>query len=250
MLKGIQSGWGFRTSMNRSARVRVAVENKYSSLATGSSTSACCGIVSTNVPRSASEVALSCGSPLDHVTLKQGMTLLDVGSGGGIDVFAASPAVGPGGRAIGVDSTVKMVARARRTARENQYANVEFRLGEMENLPVESGTVDVVVSNCAVNLAPSKGRVYAEMFRVLRPGGRLAISDILAEAAIPDAVKNDMDNWSRCISGALTLAGLRRILTRVGFVDFEVLDRKAWDKGKDVGLTLFSATFRATKPIA
>lgn len=162
-------------------------------------------------------------------------------------MFAASKMVGPAGKAIGVDSTAKMVARAKRTAEENGYTNVEFRQGEMERLPIGSNTSDVVISNCAVNLAPSKRMAFREMRRVLKKGGRLVISDIVAERDLPDKVRGDLNKWSRCRGGALTLKGLKRVLTSAGFTGFEVLEEEEWAKGRSEGLPLLSITFTAVR---
>ncbi len=232
---------------NRKLRIKLAVEERYSRLASAEYSGGCCGIANTGLPSSASEVSLGCGSPLAYAEVEPGMTVLDAGCGGGVDVFAASKKVGPTGRVIGVDATVKMVARARRTAEENGYSNVEFRLGEMEDLPVKSNTCDIVISNCAVNLVSGKERAYREMRRTLKSGGRLVISDILAEKDLSDAVRRDLDKWSRCMGGALTMRGLKRVLTRAGFGDFEVLDQKAWTKGTAIGLPLLSVTYSASR---
>jgi len=247
----------------RSARIKLAVERKYSTYATEGKLGSCCGTVSTTlpvskssccgvegsrIPRSATEVTLSCGSPLQHTSLWEGETVLDLGSGGGADVFRAANMVGKNGRVIGIDSTAKMVARAKRAAQENGYANVEFRLGEMEKLPVRSRSADLVISNCAVNLVPNKRRAFSEMHRVLRSGGRFVISDIVSREEIPNRVRGDTDKWSRCISGAITMRGLRRILSSTGFVNFEVLEESAYEKGKEDGLSLSSVTFTASKP--
>ncbi len=234
-------------SKSRNVRIKLAVESRYSDLASKGDAGGCCGIGGT-LPTGATEVALSCGSPLDYANVGQGMTVLDVGCGGGVDVFAASKMVGPAGKVIGVDSTAKMVVRAKRTAEENGYSNVDFRQGEMEKLPVKSNSSDVVISNCAVNLVPGKQRAYVEMHRVLKKGGSLVISDIVAERDLPDSARRDLNKWSRCMGGALTLRGLKRVLSSAGFTDFRVLEARDWAKGRAEGLPLLSVTFTAVRP--
>ena len=232
---------------SRRVKIKLAVENRYSGFATKGYLGGCCGIGASSVPRGAADVGLSCGSPLEHAPIEPGMTVLDVGCGRGVDVFAASKRVGPKGRVIGVDSTAKMVARARRTAEESGYSNVEFRQGEMEKLPVRANSSNVVISNCAVNLTPSKGKAFLEMNRVLKKGGMLVISDIVAERDLPDETRNDLNKWSRCRGGALTLRGLKRVLSGAGFKGFELLEKNEWAKGRAEGLPLLSVTFRAVK---
>lgn len=230
------------------ARVRLAVESRYSRFASEGYRGGCCGIPDDRLPALAREVSLGCGSPLRFARLEGDMTVLDLGCGGGIDAFAAAEKLGESGRVIGIDSTSKMVTRARRAALANHYTNVEFRTGDMESLPVPSNVGDLIISNCAVNLATNKRRVYAEMHRVLKKGGRLIISDIVSDVPIPSRVRGNADKWSRCIAGALTARGLRRLLSITGFTDFEVLEKKVWNKGKEDGLSLSSMTFTATKP--
>ncbi len=232
---------------SRSLRIKLAVESRYSTFASRGYHSGCCGIPDQSIPSGATEVALSCGSPLNYANIEPGMTVLDVGCGGGVDVFAASKRVGPTGMVIGVDSTLKMVARAKRTAEESGFTNVEFRQGEMESLPVRSGSSDVVISNCAVNLVPNKEKAYREMHRVLKRGGRLVVSDIVAERDLPDSARRDLKKWSRCMGGALTLRGLKRVLSAAGFTDFKALEEKEWEKGKAEGLPLLSLTFSAAR---
>lgn len=170
----------------------------------------------TSVPAGA-DMGLGCGNPQAIAGLKPGETVLDLGSGGGLDCFLASRQVGSEGSVIGVDMTPDMVSKARRNAREGGYSNVEFRLGEIERLPVADGTVDVILSNCVVNLSPDKESVFREAFRVLRSNGRLAISDVVAVKPLPDRVEGDADAYCGCVGGAALVADVERMLDEIGF---------------------------------
>ena len=178
------------------------------------------------------------------------MIVLDLGSGGGVDVFNAANALHGNGRVIGVDSSMEMVLRARRTAAEHGYRNVEFRLGEMECLPIQSASADVVISNCAVNLVPNKERAFEEMFRVLKPDGTLLISDIVAKKPLPRSVRDDPGKWAECVSGAPTKRELEKGLNRAGFSSFKVREEKDWDRHRSKGVALAAITFSALKPDA
>jgi SAM-dependent methyltransferase len=199
-----------------------------------------------------SNLGLGCGNPSQLVSLKMGEVVLDLGSGAGIDCFLAATKVGPSGRVIGVDMTPEMVARARDLARSSGRTNVEFRLGEIEHLPMADASVDVVLSNCVINLVPDKGLVYREAFRVLRPGGRLAVADVLATRPIPEEMRNDPDRWSSCSSGALTRDEVTDRLISAGFESIEVT-LHAPDSAPDslrpqAELGVVSGEVRATKP--
>jgi SAM-dependent methyltransferase len=244
------------------------VRNHYAKIATGGGGCApsCCAPATTGssevlgyraedhvgVPDGA-DLGLGCGNPTAIASLRPGETVLDLGAGGGFDCFIAAHRVGPGGRVIGVDMTPEMVTRARANARKVSSSNVEFRLGEIEHLPVADASIDVVLSNCVINLSPDKPAVYAEAFRALRPGGRLAISDVVAIAPIPDALRADPDALTGCIAGAATIEELRAVLTAAGFVDIgiEVAQRSAdivgtWSPG--IEQFVGSAVITARKP--
>lgn len=164
-------------------------------------------------------VSYGCGNPGALAGLQPGETVLDLGSGGGLDCFLAARRVGPSGCVIGVDMTPEMIERARAGARSGGYDNVEFRLGEIEHLPVADASVDVIISNCVINLSPDKAAVFAEAFRVLRPGGRLLVSDVVRTAAVPEGVWADQSLWCECVSGAEQAGTLEQMLRQAGFVD-------------------------------
>ena len=167
-----------------------------------------------------------CGNPTALAGLKEGEVVLDLGSGGGIDVFLVAKNVGPKGRAIGVDMTDEMIELARRNAEKMGLKNVEFRLGDIEDLPVEDESVDVVISNCVINLSPDKDKVFQEAYRVLKPGGRLTISDIVAEGELPIEIRENPDKWSACTAGALDEKIYIEKIRNAGFKDIEILSRK------------------------
>lgn len=168
------------------------------------------------VPEGAN-LGLGCGNPVALASLKEGDTVLDLGSGAGFDCFLASKKVGPGGHVIGVDMTQDMLEKARRNAQDGGFANVEFRLGEIEYLPVADASVDVVISNCVINLSVDKPQVFSEIFRVLRPGGRLLVSDIVLTAPLPDAFKRSSLLYTSCVSGALQKEEYQKCIHDAGF---------------------------------
>jgi SAM-dependent methyltransferase len=168
------------------------------------------------------DLGLGCGNPTAIASLAPGETVLDLGAGGGFDAFIAAHRVGPTGRVIGVDMTAEMVELARTNARKVAATNVEFRIGEIEHLPVADASVDVIMSNCVVNLSPDKRAVYAEAFRVLRPGGRLAITDVVAIAPMPPELAAGPDALAGCIAGAASIDELRALLAGAGFVDVDI----------------------------
>jgi SAM-dependent methyltransferase len=168
-------------------------------------------------------LGLGCGNPVALASLQPGETVLDLGSGAGIDAFLAAKRVGPTGRVIGVDMTAEMLQRARQNIVKSGQRNVEFRLGEIENLPLADQSIDVAISNCVINLSPDKGRVFQEIFRVLRPGGRIMISDIVLDNELPPTLQQSLAAYVGCISGALMRADYLALLRQAGFVDIDVV---------------------------
>jgi len=229
-----------------------------------------------SIPEGA-DLGLGCGNPTALASLKQGETVLDLGSGAGIDCFLAAQAVGPNGCAIGVDMTPEMVDRARENARKHGIENTEFRLGEIEHLPVADNSVDVVISNCVINLSPDKTQVFREAYRVLKPGGRLLISDIVLLKKLPPAIRESIEAYVGCIAGASMKADYLTAIKAIGFRDLEILNEVAADsafsesselrilvdgeepklpspglsheQGQQVAGMLSSITVRAIKPI-
>lgn len=170
-----------------------------------------------------SNLGLGCGNPVALASLKVGETVLDLGSGGGFDCFLAAKKVGEKGKVIGVDMTPEMIDKARRNALRSKYKNVEFRLGEIENLPVADNTVDTVISNCVINLSPDKGRVFSEAFRVLKPGGRLIVSDIVLSKKLPRTIENNVEAYVSCVSGAVLRDEYVELIEQAGFKDVKVI---------------------------
>lgn len=170
-------------------------------------------------------MGLGCGNPTALGDLKEGETVLDLGAGAGIDVFLAANKVGPDGYVIGVDMTEEMAKKASETAAKCGYKNVEFRLGEIENLPVENNSVDVIISNCVINLSPDKLKTYEEAYRVLKPGGRILISDLVTEEELPDEIKDSLDAWAECIAGALEKEEYLDTIKKAGFRDVSIVSQ-------------------------
>ena len=200
-------------------------------------------------------LGLGCGNPVALASLKPGQTVLDLGSGAGFDAFLAARAVGPEGRVIGVDMTAEMVAKARANAKKSGRTNVEFRLGEIEALPVADATVDVIISNCVINLCPDKRPVYREAFRVLRPGGRIAVSDVVAREELSEEVKRDLALHSGCLAGATLRNELLGILQEAGFTDIAVRAKgnsdeviTSWESKRGFESKVFAAEVTALKP--
>ena len=208
-----------------------------------------------SVPKGA-DLGLGSGNPLTIADIQPGETVIDLGSGGGIDCFLAADAVGDDGLVIGIDMTPEMVSRARANAEEGGYSNVDFRLGEIENLPVADSSVDVIVSNCVINLSPDKASVYGEAFRVLKPGGRMAISDVVTTVDLPDEVRGNLEQYAACVSGAASINELEDILIKTGFEDIRIQPSSdspnipdTWKPGSDISDYTVSATIEAVKPV-
>lgn len=228
--------------------IKTQVKTRYAAIAqsggsccapSGSSQSSCCSPDSVAVnplidyssldllPVEGSDLGLGCGMPTRFAALQPGEVVLDLGSGAGIDVFLAAKAVGETGSAIGVDMTEEMIERAWQNARKHQIKNVDFRLGEIEALPVDSSSVDVVLSNCVINLAPNKQRVFAEIARVLKPGGRFIISDIVTFGDVPAEIRQDMELWAGCVAGAVDEQEYLGLIRASGFVDLKYHSRSS-----------------------
>jgi SAM-dependent methyltransferase len=175
-----------------------------------------------------SNLGLGCGNPVALASLREGETVLDLGSGAGFDCFLAANKVGEKGKVIGVDMTPEMVKKANENAKNNNYENVEFRLGDIEKLPVGDGSIDVVMSNCVINLSPDKGKTFQEAFRVLKPGGRLTISDIVLLQDLPDFIKKSIEAYVGCVSGAIKKDEYLHKIEEAGFQDIEVMDETSF----------------------
>ncbi len=192
-------------------------------------------------------LGLGCGDPTAQADIEPGQTVLDLGSGAGVDCFLAARRVGPSGKVIGVDMTDAMLAKARDNAARGGFTNVEFRKGEIEDLPVESGTVDRIISNCVINLAPDKAKVFAEAYRVLKPGGAVTVSDIVSFGDVPPAVRADVEAWAGCTAGALDKQVYLDTIRRAGFREVSVLKDVTYEyqRGADYGFS--SVTVRAVR---
>lgn len=226
--------------------IRSSVRENYADVAKGGKAGCCtggCGGDAATASRDASrragytdedflglmpgaDMGLGCGNPVALAELAEGETVIDLGSGGGFDCFLASRRVGENGRVIGVDMTPEMVSLARENAAKSGYANVEFYLGEIEHLPVADGVADVVLSNCVVNLSPDKKQAFAEAYRVLRPGGRLCISDVLATKALPESLQKDMELLCACIGGAVEAQAVTKMLEDAGFTRIKITKKE------------------------
>jgi arsenite methyltransferase len=265
--------------MTDGPHIRAVVRTKYGEIAKGTSRGCCgpecCGgpapeatelKIGAAVGYSSAELAavpeganlgLGCGNPLAHAAVKPGDTVLDLGSGAGMDAFLAAREVGPSGRVIGVDMTPEMVERGRENARRVGAANVEFRLGEIERLPVADASVDVIISNCVINLSPDKPAVFAEAFRVLRPGGRMVVSDLVLTRALPDDVRHSVEAYVGCVAGASLREEYLWQIGAAGFRDIEVVEERSYGDAdvfggyewlRESAKMVLSAKVRAVKP--
>lgn len=206
------------------------------------------------LPDSESAVSYGCGDPITLASLQPGQIVLDLGSGAGLDCFFAAKKVGETGKVIGVDMTPEMIEQAQGSAKRMNIQNVEFRQGYIEDIPVESNTVDVIISNCVINLSPDKSRVFSEAFRVLKPGGKLAVSDIVTDGPLPDEVKNSLSAWAGCVAGAVEGQDYIGMMEAVGFTnvsvtpvffDKEIIDSSLDDMKLDVSQYPREAVYKA-----
>jgi SAM-dependent methyltransferase len=239
--------------MEQTQAIHEHVRRRYAKAASGDGccgTSGCCGVESSNVETIALEIGyknsdllvvpdganlgLGCGNPVELADIQQGETVLDLGSGAGFDAFLAARLAGPTGKVIGVDMTPEMISKARANARTAGYTNVEFRPGLIEDMPVETGSVDVVISNCVINLSPDKSKVFAEAYRVLKPGGRMLVSDLVLTRELSPALSQSIDAWTGCVAGAALKETYLKLARDAGFSNVEIVDERKYDVGLDV----------------
>ncbi len=268
------------TNQKQADEIRQNVRDSYAQVAEASNEgsgcgtgASCCGVsdddaintlVSTRlgyseddldaVPEGA-DMGLGCGNPRAIASIQPGETILDLGSGGGFDCFLAATETGESGLVIGIDMTPTMISKARNNADKGKYQPVEFRLGEIEHMPVANDTVDVIISNCVINLSPDKKQVFSEAFRVLKAGGRLAISDVVASTELPEDMKQDLALYAGCMAGASLISDLQDILENCGFEKINIAPKDAsrdfikdWAPGRGVEDYVLSATIEAVKP--
>lgn len=264
-----------------STDMKAAIKDKYGKAAAGVATGGCCGggcddPITTNLygasetadlPKEAVSASLGCGNPTALIDLRPGETVLDLGSGGGIDVLLSARRVGPTGKVYGLDMTDEMLALARQNQDRAGVKNVEFLKGEIESIPLPDQSVDVVISNCVINLSTDKDRVLREAFRVLKPGGRFAVSDVVVRGEVPEDIRRNVELWVGCVAGALEESDYRAKLEAAGFGDVSVDPWRVYDLGDarqfltDAGLDadaiaseaagkFASAFVRATRPAA
>ncbi len=265
-------------TLSPSTDVRSVVREKYGDIAEGRASGCGCGCEpdaqgmdrvlsqlgysdeqAKAIPEGAN-LGLGCGNPIAHARLEAGETVLDLGSGAGLDCFLAARAVGETGRVLGVDMTPSMLERARALGSKHGFRNVEFRLGEIEHLPVESATVDCILSNCVVNLSPDKSSVFAEAFRVLKPGGRLVVSDLVLTRALTESQQRNVALYVGCVAGAAQRDDYLRLITAAGFAEVEVLEETRYEIGqeglaegseeRDAFTAVVSVKVRGLKPLA
>ena len=264
---------------SKADKIRQTIRETYAEVAEADSNGGCCGEASSccgvsddvqinaiissrlgyseedrNIVPDGADMGLGCGNPRAIASLQAGETVLDLGSGGGFDAFLAAQEVGETGHVIGVDMTPTMLSKARGNAEKGGFRQVEFRLGEIEHLPVADNSVDVIISNCVINLSPDKAQVFRDMHRVLKTGGRLAISDVVATTRLPDSMRNDPYLHSACIGGAATIDELQALMQQAGFTDIDIQPKdeskefiRDWVPGKKVEDYVLSATIEATK---
>ena len=238
--------------------IKEAVREKYAKAATEAASCcepSCCDSTSAKLVDyegvsgvvAESNLGLGCGMPTQYANLRPGETVLDLGSGAGIDVFLAAQQVGESGRVIGLDMTPEMIQRARENAAKHGILNVEFRQGDIEAMPVDDASVDVVISNCVINLAPDKKRVYSEMSRVLRPGGRFIVSDMVTYGSVPESIRKDLELWAGCVAGALDRQEYLGIIAKAGFDRVSVKSESTYDSPDKTKFGLQSVTLEGWK---
>jgi arsenite methyltransferase len=258
--------------------IKSVVREKYGEIAKGTSTCgcgpSCCGgsegesgrkigayigydAAQLDAVPEGANLGLGCGNPLAHASVKPGDVVLDLGSGAGMDAFLAAREVGPSGRVIGVDMTPDMVERARENARTSGVSNVEFRLGEIERLPVSDASVDIIISNCVINLSPDKESVFAEAFRVLKPGGRLVVSDLVLKQPLSDDVRHSVEAYVGCVAGASLHTEYLALMREAGFEDVRTVEERSYGDAdvfggyewlREAARSVVSAKVRAVKP--
>ncbi|WP_027357709.1 arsenite methyltransferase [Desulforegula conservatrix] len=250
--------------------IRQAVKDQYGEVVSGCGCGGGCCITPTpdmsgrmgysdaemkSVPEGAN-LGLGCGNPHAFASLTAGETVLDLGSGAGFDCFIAAEKVGRNGHVIGVDMTPEMISKARANALKGGFGNVDFRFGEIEKLPVDNNSVDVVISNCVINLSPDKQEVFNETFRVLKPGGRIAISDIVAIAEFPETTKHNIALYTGCIAGASPIPEIKKMLQNSGFKEIKIIPKdesrkfiREWAPGNNINDYVLSAIINAIKPL-
>ena len=218
------------TPIHETVQKHYAERIKSNASCCGSSSSDCCSTEGSlypadllaTLPEGETAVSYGCGDPITLAALQPGQTVLDLGSGAGLDCFFAAKKVGEAGKVIGVDMTPEMIERAGSSAKRLNLTNVEFRQGFLEELPVETDTVDVIISNCVINLSPDKAKVFSEAFRVLKPGGKLAVSDIVTDGPLPDVIKQSLSAWAGCVAGAIEAQDYIGMMRSVGFADISI----------------------------
>jgi len=264
---------------HKADKIRNNVRDTYSKVAEANNDGDCCGVANSccgvsddeqinqlistrlgysekdllSVPEGA-DMGLGCGNPQALAELKNGEVVVDLGSGGGFDAFLAANKIGDNGKVIGIDMTPDMISKARNNAAKANYLNVEFRLGEIEHLPVADNSIDVIMSNCVINLSPNKQQVFNDAYRVLKTGGRLAISDVVSSTDLPDEIKNDTSLYSACVSGASSINDLEQMMKEAGFKDIKIEPKdesrdfiKDWAPGSNIEDYVVSANIQAYK---
>ena len=239
--------------MKKSEGIKREVKKRYGQFARQGSSCcpdySCCDIgygteEIKGLPSNVSGFSLGCGNPVALAGIRKGDVVLDIGSGGGLDVFLASKKVGPKGKIIGLDMTEQMVKKARQNARKGNYTNVEFKLGETEDIPLKDNSVDLVMSNCVINLAPDKEKVYREIHRVLKPGGRFVVSDLVTEKELDKSIKNNPEKLVACVGGALTEKGYISAIKKAGFIKVEIIKKSSMVVS---GVEVLSETIKGKK---